>query len=106
MTVGAVVPVLERTIDLPDMNRGMTAVEQNISYKRELVAGDTVSIYSTVIEVKDRVLRFAHEMRSGSDLAASSILTAVHLDTAARRACALPAEVKAKAHVLAIKALA
>lgn len=81
-------------------DRGMAAVEQNISYKKELMAGDVVSVYSSILEVKDRVLRFSHDMRSAGDLAASTILTAVHLDTAARRACAFPAEVKSRAQTM------
>jgi acyl-CoA thioester hydrolase len=87
---------------LRDTDRGMAAVEQNISYKRELVAGDIVSIYSTILEVKDRALRFAHEMRLGesAELAASTVLTAVHLDTKARKACAFPSDIKGKAQAL------
>lgn len=83
--------------------RGMAAVEQNIAYKRELMAGDIVSVYSKVIEVRDRVLRFSHEMRAGDsdEIAASTTLTAVHLDTKARKACAFPAEIKSKAQALA-----
>ena len=83
-------------------DRGMAAVEQNIAYKKELVAGDVVTVYSKVIEVRDRVLRFSHEMRvgDGDEIAASTNLTAVHLDTKARKACAFPAEVRSKAQAL------
>jgi acyl-CoA thioester hydrolase len=83
-------------------DRGMAAVEQNIAYKKELMAGDVVTVYSKVIEVKDRVLRFSHEMRvgEGAEVAASTVLTAVHLDTNARKACAFPAEIKTKAQAL------
>ena len=82
--------------------RGMAAVEQNIAYKRELIEGDVVSIYTQVLEIKDRVIRFSHEMRSGdgAEIAATTILTAVHLDTAARKATAFPADVKDKAQAL------
>ena len=34
-------------------NRGMAAVQQTISYKRELLAGDIVSISSRVITARD-----------------------------------------------------
>jgi acyl-CoA thioester hydrolase len=93
-------------------NRGMAAVEQNIVYKRELVAGDVVTIRSTVLEIRETVLRFAHEMVRGEiaavaggvpqsgDVAATTILTAVHLDTVARRACAFPADVADRARAL------
>jgi acyl-CoA thioester hydrolase len=87
-------------------DRGMAAVEQNIAYKREVMAGEVLSVYSTVIEIKDRVIRFSHEMRVGEgvEIAATTILTAVHLDTKARKACAFPAQVKSKALELAIPA--
>src|SRR5262245_3360050 len=44
--------------------RGMAAVDQRIAYQRELVAGDIVSIGTGALEVRDRVLRFVHEMRN------------------------------------------
>jgi acyl-CoA thioester hydrolase len=40
---------------------GMAAVEQRIEYKRELHAGDTISIRSTVLEVTDKPIRLQHE---------------------------------------------
>jgi acyl-CoA thioester hydrolase len=83
-------------------NRGMAAVEQTIQYKRELLAGDIVTVHSVLHEIKDKVLRFTHEMRKADtdEVAAVTILTAVHLDKAARRACAFPAEVREKAAML------
>jgi acyl-CoA thioester hydrolase len=86
--------------------RGMAAVEQNIAYKKELMAGDVVTIYSAVLEIKDRVIRFSHEMRrtDTEEVAATTVITAVHLDTRARRAAAFPAEIKARAEALAASA--
>jgi len=83
-------------------NRGMAAVEQTIQYKRELLAGDIVAIHSVLNEIKDKVIRFTHEMRKADteEIAAVTTLTAVHLDKTARRACAFPAEVRAKADAL------
>ena len=76
--------------------RGMAAVEQTIQYKRELMAGDTVAIVSAPIEIKDKALRFTHEMRNtqSGEVAAATTLTAVFLDTAARKAASFPAEVR------------
>ena len=48
--------------------RGMAAVEQNISYRRELHAGEIVSVGSVLVEVRDKVLRFVHEMRKSCAL--------------------------------------
>jgi len=87
---------------LRESGRGMVAVEQTIQYKRELVAGDLVTIRSSVLEVKEKSIRFLHEMRKeGADeIAATTTLVGVHLDTATRRACALPALVGARVQEL------
>jgi acyl-CoA thioester hydrolase len=76
--------------------RGMVAVEQSISYKRELLAGDVLSIYSAALEIKDKSLRFRHEMRNEEtgEVAATTELVGVHIDTKLRRACSIPAEVR------------
>jgi acyl-CoA thioester hydrolase len=78
--------------------RGMAAVEQVIQYKKELVAGDTVAVYSAPIEVKDKVLRFTHEMRNTQkgEVAATTTLTTVFLDTDARKATPFPANIRSK----------
>jgi acyl-CoA thioester hydrolase len=83
-------------------NRGMAAVEQTIQYKRELLAGDVVAIYSVLNEIKERVIRCTHEMRKADtdEIAAITTLTAVHLDRAARRACAFPESVREKGAAL------
>jgi len=83
-------------------NRGMAAVEQTLNYRKELRAGDIVSIRSRVIEIKDKALRFEHEMQKDDtgDVAAVTILTALHLDTAARKACAFPVAVRKRAKAL------
>jgi acyl-CoA thioester hydrolase len=77
-------------------NRGMAAVEQAIQYKRELLAGDIVTVHSVLLEIKEKVVRFHHEMRKADtdEVAATTTLTAVHLDTAVRRAYAFPASVR------------
>jgi acyl-CoA thioester hydrolase len=88
---------------LRENNRGMAAVEQAVQYKRELLAGDIISIYSAVREIKDRSLRFSHEMRKEDtgEIAATTQFTGVHLDKAVRRACAFPPQVREKALALA-----
>src|SRR5580700_11466301 len=39
--------------------RGMAAVQQNITYKRELLAGEIVEIRSRFLEVRDKALRLS-----------------------------------------------
>ena len=81
---------------------GMAGVEQHIEYKRELYAGDVVTVSSTVLEVKDKAIRFDHEMKNDEtgEVAARTVLVAVHLDMSTRRARALPADVRDRARAM------
>src|SRR5690242_21713597 len=49
---------------LRELQRGMAAVQQNITYRRELVAGDLIEIRSRLLDVRDKVIVFRHEMRN------------------------------------------
>jgi acyl-CoA thioester hydrolase len=84
---------------LRDEKIGMAGVEQHIEYKRELFAGDVVTVRSTVLEVRDKVLRFAHEMKKDDtgEVAATMVVIAVHLDTVSRKARAFPGDVRDRA---------
>jgi len=84
---------------LRDNGRGMAAVQQNISYRRELLPGDIIEVGSRVLEIRAKVIRFEHEMKNceSGEVAATCELTAVHLDRDKRRACAFPDAVRAAA---------
>ena len=73
----------------------MAGVEQKISYRRELRAGELVSIGSVLVEIRDKVLRFVHEMHNTEtgEIAAVCALTGVHIDAQTRKSCALPTEI-------------
>src|SRR6516225_8579780 len=75
---------------------GMVAVEQRIEYKRELLAGDLITIRSWFQEVREKALLFVHEMANEEtqEVAARTFLTGVCLDTKTRKARALPADVR------------
>jgi len=90
------------TAFLRERKRGMAAVQQNITYRRELVAGDTVTVHSAFLEIRDKVARFVHEMRHGEtgELAAYCMLTGVHIDAEARKACPFPQEILARGQSL------
>lgn len=77
--------------------RGMVAVEQTITYKRELLAGDTLEVRSTLVEVRDKAIVFTHEMRNGEtdEVAALCKLVGVHIDKRVRKACAFSPELRA-----------
>ncbi len=78
---------------LRENQRGMVAVDQRLQYKREVVAGDIVTVRTRVVELKEKSITFEHEMTKDEtgEVAATTTLVGVHLDTATRRACALPA---------------
>src|SRR5215472_12026909 len=77
-------------------NIGMAGVEQHIEYRREQYPGDVVSVSSAVVEVRDKVIRFSHEMTNDEtgEVAARMLVVAVHLDRATRRARAFPNDVR------------
>jgi acyl-CoA thioester hydrolase len=89
---------------LREHQRGMVAVDQRIAYQREVIAGDIVSVRTGMLEVRDRVVRFVHEMRNAEtgEVAAVTALTGVHLDTEARKATLLPDAVKARARQMIV----
>ncbi|MBV8066335.1 MAG: acyl-CoA thioesterase [Candidatus Eremiobacteraeota bacterium] len=79
--------------------RGMAGVQQNITYKRELFAGNIVEIYSHLVSIADRKLVWVHEMRDAEsdEVCAICELTAVYIDRTARRATPFPAEIRERA---------
>ena len=78
---------------------GMAALQQNISYKRELLAGDIVEITSRVLEVRDKTVRFLHEMRNAEtgEIAATCEITGVHMDRQARKSAPFPEAIRVAA---------
>jgi acyl-CoA thioester hydrolase len=80
----------------------MAAVDQHISYIQELHAGDVVSIHTALLETKAKSIRFVHEMTNdeSGEAVARTTLKAVHMDTDARKSCAFPELVAAKAAAL------
>jgi acyl-CoA thioester hydrolase len=84
---------------LRDSRRGVAAVQQNISYRQELLAGDIVEIRSHIVEVRDKVLRFVHEMRNAETGAVVAVceLTGVHIDRQTRKSCAFAEATRAAA---------
>jgi acyl-CoA thioester hydrolase len=73
-------------------SRGMAAVQQNITYKREALAGDILEVKSRVLEFSERSMRLMHEMSNGetTELISYCELTAVHLDRLQRKAIPFP----------------
>jgi len=86
-------------------HRGMAAVDQRIAYQRELRAGDTVIVHSVVLELRPRVITFAHRMLDAvsGEVCATTRLVGAHLDTQLRRATAFAPEVAERASRLTVK---
>jgi len=87
---------------LHEKRRGMAAVRQDIAYKRELRAGDAIFIRSGVLKIREKVIRFFHEMinEETGDVAAVTVLTGVHMDTVIRKACPLPDDIITRARAM------
>jgi acyl-CoA thioester hydrolase len=81
---------------------GMAGVQQNISYKKELFAGDVIEIRTQVLEITEKRMCVRHEMRNIETgvLAAVSDITSVHLDKQAHKSCPLPPAIRRAAEAL------
>ena len=79
--------------------RGMAGVQQNITYKRELFAGDIVEIRSKLLELREKSIRILHEMHNAEtgEIAATCEITAVHLDRQAHKSMPFEDAVRAVA---------
>lgn len=83
---------------LREHQRGMAGLQQNIAYKRELYAGDMITVRSGILEIKEKVVQFFHEMRNEEtgEISAVTVLVAVHTDTQTRKSCPFPEEILAR----------
>jgi acyl-CoA thioester hydrolase len=81
---------------LRESGRGMAAVQQNTTYRREFLAGDIVEVQSVLLEIGDKSIRFRHEMRNAEtgEIAASCEITGVHMDRLARKSVPFAADVR------------
>src|SRR5215469_1257483 len=77
---------------MQDEGFGLAAVEQHIEYKRELRAGDLVTVRSSLLEVREKSVRFRHEMTSdlSGELVATMVVVGVCIDLKTRKARTLP----------------
>jgi len=80
----------------------MAAVQQDIAYRKELLGGDVVVVHTSMLEVRDKVLKFVHEMVNGEtgEVAATSTFTVVCLDASEQRSRAFPPDVLDRARAL------
>jgi acyl-CoA thioester hydrolase len=88
-----------------DKLRGVAAVRQNISYRRELMAGSLVTISTGILEIAPKSIRFYHEMRNDetSVISATTVISGVHMDTKLRKVCPFPEEIIERAKQLIVE---
>jgi acyl-CoA thioester hydrolase len=77
----------------------MAAVEQHIQYKREMHAGDAITIQSALLEVKEKSIHMLHKMidDASGEVAATTVIVGVHIDATVRKAIRLPEDVRERA---------
>lgn len=73
----------------------LAALQQNISYQREMIAGDLVEVKSQLLEVREKTVRFLHEMRNPEtgEATATCEMVAVHMDRKARKSAPWPPQI-------------
>jgi len=76
----------------------LAAVQQNITYRRELRAGDIITIRSGILEIQDKSVQIFHEMRKDETqvVAAFTFVTGVYMDTQKRKSSSIPLEIREK----------
>ena len=81
-----------------EAKRGMAAVEQRVSYRREALVGDIILTRSAVLEVKPKSVRFVHEMfrGDGGDHLGTMMLVGVHIDVVERKSVQFEPHIFAK----------
>jgi len=74
----------------------MAAVEQHIQYRRELRAGQAVTIQSAVLEVKGKSIHMLHKLieDASGEVAATTVVVGVHIDAMLRKALSIPQDVR------------
>ena len=88
------------TRDYLDANGiGLAAVQQNITYQRELRPGDVLTVRSRLLELAGKKVRFRHEMSTGvtGDVAAVMETLAVCMDMRTRKSKVFPDDIAARA---------
>ena len=90
---------------LRDSGGAIAAVQQNISYKREIYAGDLITVRTALLDVKEKTIKMLHRMESDETgiIAAEAEITGVYFDAVARKATPLPEDISRRARRLLIQ---
>lgn len=89
---------------LQNENKGMVAVEQNLKYFAELVAGDCLYITTELVEAKSKAIIFLHKMYNAetNELCAEGRMVGVHINKDTRKSENLPENIIRKIQELTI----
>ena len=81
----------------------VVTVQCDIAYKREVHAGHILAVRTRLAEVRDKVIRLAHQLveEGSGEVAALADLTGVYMDTRARQARPFPEDIRARALAMA-----
>ncbi len=84
------------TIGMTDKHREATdssvfVAEAHVNYHAEVMAAETVSVKSRVLDFDQKRLHLYHEMHAPGGIAASNELMILHVDLKTRRVCPFPA---------------
>ena len=87
---------------LKQEHAGMAAIEQHNEYKRELHAGDPITIRSTIVRIGKSSIRMLHEMTDDATgkIAATSSVVGVYMSASDRKAQAFPLDIRERALTL------
>ncbi len=79
-----------------DLGLGLVALECRIRYRSELIAGDTIAVRTSVLEVGDKTIRAVDDLYKTEDGSLSARLeyVAACFDMTERRVTAWPAEMR------------
>lgn len=80
---------------LEENHRGMVALEQQIRYQREVLAGTCLKIETTLLEIAEKTIRYVHRMVDceSSEPVSEMELLIIQIDTNLRKSTPLPVEV-------------
>ncbi|WP_206378181.1 acyl-CoA thioesterase [Sneathiella limimaris] len=80
--------------EMRDTKLGFAAVDQKSKYRKELMAGDIIHMMSAVAQYSDKSVTFHHQLFNSAtgELSFESLLTVLHFDMSARKACSFEPE--------------
>jgi acyl-CoA thioester hydrolase len=87
---------------LKQEHAGMAAVDQHNQYKREIHAGDPITVRSAVVGMGMSSIRMIHEMTDDTteELAATSNVVGVYMSLSERKRLPLPPDIRERAELL------